>query len=417
MVKVSPRLTAAVPVENPCCSCRLTRVRPSQPCGATEASGDVAVYLRYLGAAASVTASYTLQLLKPHGRSVEPGGPTASSAFFNSNMLTHPARARAARRRWRPAPSRRISSARTLRGCVTPQHGLSSNKMALIPSDCGAMRSPSIEWPCSPRIVVQCAPRALNGPNHLGLRCDALPEHRMALITSGSAPLQGTNTIADRMTVLQEIQQDDTLLVSVRSPAGTPNQHTTAWVFCMSGCDLTFSSGGDGVGGGAQPGGRHGHSRHAGRGGRSAGGGGAVVRRAALARRGTSFAFPWPFTGLSTAFIFRCLLLPFSASFTDLSLTFHCLSTAFRCLPLSFSVFFTAFPWPFTAFPLPFRCLSLALSLPFRCLFVTSYCLSLALSLPFTDLSTGLAGQRVHQGAGGWARQGALRAPAEGVLL
>eukprot|EP01052_Picozoa_sp_SAG31_P014461 SAG31_NODE_900_length_11140_cov_3.806086_1_plen_2434_part_00 len=35
-----------------------------KPCGATEASGDVAVYLRYLGAAASVTASYTLQLLK-----------------------------------------------------------------------------------------------------------------------------------------------------------------------------------------------------------------------------------------------------------------------------------------------------------------------------------------------------------------
>jgi tetratricopeptide (TPR) repeat protein len=36
----------------------------AKPCGATEAAGDIAVYLRYLGAAASVTASYTLQLLK-----------------------------------------------------------------------------------------------------------------------------------------------------------------------------------------------------------------------------------------------------------------------------------------------------------------------------------------------------------------
>ena len=31
--------------------------------------------------------------------------------------------------------------------CGTPQHGLSSNKMALITSDCDAMRSPSIIWP------------------------------------------------------------------------------------------------------------------------------------------------------------------------------------------------------------------------------------------------------------------------------
>ena len=29
----------------------------------------------------------------------------------------------------------------------TPQHGLSSNKMALITSDCGAMRSLRIKWP------------------------------------------------------------------------------------------------------------------------------------------------------------------------------------------------------------------------------------------------------------------------------
>ena len=41
--------------------------------------------------------------------------------------------------------------------------------MALITSDCGAMRSPSIKWPVSPRVVVQRAPRASNGPYHLGL--------------------------------------------------------------------------------------------------------------------------------------------------------------------------------------------------------------------------------------------------------
>ena len=36
---------------------------------------------------------------------------------------------------------------REVRGAGTPQHGLSPNKMALITSDCDAMRSPSIEWP------------------------------------------------------------------------------------------------------------------------------------------------------------------------------------------------------------------------------------------------------------------------------
>ena len=31
--------------------------------------------------------------------------------------------------------------------CGTPQHGLSSNTMALITSHCGTMRSLSIKWP------------------------------------------------------------------------------------------------------------------------------------------------------------------------------------------------------------------------------------------------------------------------------
>ena len=48
------------------------------------------------------------------------------------------------------------------------------DKMAPIASDCDAMRSPGSEWP--------------DGPNHLGLRYNALPSHRMALITSGCAP-------------------------------------------------------------------------------------------------------------------------------------------------------------------------------------------------------------------------------------
>ena len=32
-------------------------------------------------------------------------------------------------------------------GAGIPQHGLSSNKMALITSDCDAMRSPRTKWP------------------------------------------------------------------------------------------------------------------------------------------------------------------------------------------------------------------------------------------------------------------------------
>ena len=31
--------------------------------------------------------------------------------------------------------------------CATPQHGLYSNKMALITADCGRMRSLRIKWP------------------------------------------------------------------------------------------------------------------------------------------------------------------------------------------------------------------------------------------------------------------------------
>ena len=54
-------------------------------------------------------------------------------------------------------------------GAGPPQHGLYPDTMARITSDCDAMRSPSIKRPESPRIVMRCAARASNGPNHLGL--------------------------------------------------------------------------------------------------------------------------------------------------------------------------------------------------------------------------------------------------------
>ena len=33
-----------------------------------------------------------------------------------------------------------------------------------------------------------------HGPNHLGLRCNALPEHQIAVITSGCVPFRYTST-------------------------------------------------------------------------------------------------------------------------------------------------------------------------------------------------------------------------------
>ena len=61
-------------------------------------------------------------------------------------------------------------------GASPQQHGLPSNKMALITSECG-----------SPQHGV---PSQQDGPDHLGIRCNALPEHRMALISSGLCALQ-----------------------------------------------------------------------------------------------------------------------------------------------------------------------------------------------------------------------------------
>ena len=41
-----------------------------------------------------------------------------------------------------------------------------------------SMDCPPKRWPESPRTAVQRANRASNRPNHLGLRCNALPEHQ-----------------------------------------------------------------------------------------------------------------------------------------------------------------------------------------------------------------------------------------------
>ena len=107
-----------------------------------------------------------------------------------------------------PPPSHRVSPRRRrLSACAsTPQHGLSSNKMAasivlyytpfrglssdtmaLITPECGTMRSPSTKWRESPRIVAQCAPRAPNGPHHLGLcaPCRGQPDERLVPVDDG----------------------------------------------------------------------------------------------------------------------------------------------------------------------------------------------------------------------------------------
>ena len=51
-----------------------------------------------------------------------------------------------------------------LPGAATPQHGLPSNTMALITSDCGAMRSLGSKWPQSTRIVCPSG----GGPHQIG---------------------------------------------------------------------------------------------------------------------------------------------------------------------------------------------------------------------------------------------------------
>ena len=58
-----------------------------------------------------------------------------------------------------------------------------------------------------------------DGPNHLGLRCNALHEHQMALITSGCVPFRFTMTADSE---LQAGETKETALAPVR-PAQTSN--------------------------------------------------------------------------------------------------------------------------------------------------------------------------------------------------
>ena len=65
--------------------------------------------------------------------------------------------------------------------------------MALITSDCDAMRSLRIKWPGSPRIVMHCAPCAPNGPDHLGL---------CVLQWTASTPSKKTNRTTSNSTAM-----------------------------------------------------------------------------------------------------------------------------------------------------------------------------------------------------------------------
>ena len=60
-------------------------------------------------------------------------------------------------------------------------NALNEHQMGLNTSDCDAMRSTSIKWPLSPRTVMQCDPCALNGPKHLGL-CVAAQSAKKLLV-------------------------------------------------------------------------------------------------------------------------------------------------------------------------------------------------------------------------------------------
>ena len=90
----------------------------------------------------------------------------------------------------RDTPQHGLSSNKMAASIVlyyTPFRGLSSDTMALITPECGTMRSPSTKWRESPRIVAQCAPRAPNGPHHLGLcaPCRGQPDERLVPVDDG----------------------------------------------------------------------------------------------------------------------------------------------------------------------------------------------------------------------------------------
>ena len=71
---------------------------------------------------------------------------------------------------------------KALAGAGLPQHGLSSNKMALITSDCGTTRSSSIKWPCSLRV---CASRRRRRAGRGGARGGRGEDRRRAGVGQG----------------------------------------------------------------------------------------------------------------------------------------------------------------------------------------------------------------------------------------
>ena len=120
--------------------------------------------------------------------------PSAASPGFNSDGERASAKwqpRRRPRHELRRDGGRRDGRLADLARCRTPQHGLPSKTMALITSDCGAMHCSPTRWPRSHRTAVQCTALQHDGPNHLGLRCNALPSDTMALITSDLCARQG----------------------------------------------------------------------------------------------------------------------------------------------------------------------------------------------------------------------------------
>ena len=136
--QVSPWPTAAITMGNPYCSCKLTSVVD------TGHPGRVGHPL-LVGRAAAELCAGALKCT-----ALEPGGVAA----FNGIALIHPARTGQHLRRHHPELLREDPSNQPDRCRGAPQHGLHSNAMALVASDCDAIRS---VWES-------------NGPIHLGLR-------------------------------------------------------------------------------------------------------------------------------------------------------------------------------------------------------------------------------------------------------
>ena len=129
------------------------------------------------------------------------------SSAGSSKSRPAPASPAAASPTWRPSAATSAQTSSTSRATkaqppraarpsmVAPVSRLQSASRQARAAACSASSTPRrraqvsmdnspARWPESPRIAMRCTPRASNGPDHLGLRCDALLEHQMARITS-----------------------------------------------------------------------------------------------------------------------------------------------------------------------------------------------------------------------------------------